>query len=151
LLAVPVADNDVLTVGLGEPAVIPAGDQSASEGTSQLFSLGTLGDFNNSGNYTVTVNWGDGTPKTVFASAVVGTIAPQTHTYAQDGNFPVTITVQDVDGTSTPVGFTANVSNVAPNRTPPAAQSAFSGVNQSFNLGSFSDPGADAPWNIVVN
>ena len=47
---------------------------------------------------------------------------------------------------------TVTVNNVVPSVAAPAGQSANEGENKSFNLGSFSDPGAnDAPWAVTVN
>lgn len=150
-LATPVSDDDTLTVILAVPVVTPAGNQSGSEGASKLFNLGSFADQNNSGNYTVTVNWGDGTPNTLFNQAGVGAITAQNHTYAQDGNFPVTITVSDADGLSTPVGFQANIGNVLPVAVDAPDQNGVATIAKAFALGSFTDPGADAPWHITVN
>lgn len=133
------------------PVVTPPTNQATSEGYLGTFALGSFTDANNSGNYTVNINWGDGTPDTTFSQAIAGDITLQDHAFTQDGVFTVTITVTDVDGASTPATFTHFVSNVLPNRTPPATQSALAGISQLFNLGSFVDPGADAPWGIVVN
>jgi hypothetical protein len=133
------------------PVVTPPPNQGTDEGQSATFLLGAFTDANNSGNYTVTVNWGDGTLDTVFNQAAAGNIALQDHAFAQDGVFTVTITVDDADGTSAPVSFQTFVSNVLPVRTPPVTQSALAGISQLFNLGSFIDPGDDAPWGVVVN
>lgn len=140
-----------VTVGSPVPVVTAPPNQGTDEGQSTIFLLGSFTDANNSGNYTVTVNWGDGTPDTVFNQAAAGNIALQDHAFAQDGVFTVTITVGDVDGTSAPASFTHFVSNVLPVRTPPATQSALAGISQVFDLGSFVDPGSDAPWGVVVN
>lgn len=150
-LATPVFDDDTLTVILAIPVVTPPASQSGSEGTGKLFNLGSFTDPNNSGNYLVTVNWGDGTPNTVFNQAAAGTITAQNHTYAQDGNFNVRVTVSDVDGASVPAIFQANISNVLPIAVDAPDQSAVATIAKSFALGSFSDPGADAPWHITVS
>jgi hypothetical protein len=133
------------------PVITPPVNQNSSEGASTQFLLGAFTDANNSGNYTVTVNWGDGTANTVFNQADAGAVTFQNHIFAQDGNFTVTVTVEDADGTSAPVSFQTFVSNVLPVRTPPATQSALAGISQLFDLGSFVDPGTDAPWGVVVN
>lgn len=133
------------------PVLIPPVPQQTIEGSSTLFLLGTFIDANNSGNYTVTVNWGDGTSNTVFNQATAGAIIQQNHTFAQDGVFTVTITVSDADGTSAPVSFLASVSNVLPVAADAPDQNAVATIAKSFALGSFSDPGTDAPWSITVN
>ena len=43
------------------------------------------------------------------------------------------------------------VANVAPSVTAAADQSSNEGASHSFNLGSFSDPGDDSPWNVTVD
>lgn len=133
------------------PVVIPPVSQTSTEGASTQFLLGSFVDANNSGNYTVTVNWGDGTPNTVFNQADTGAVTFQNHTFAQDGVFTVTITVADVDGTSTPVSFLATVQNVLPIAVDSPDQFAVATIAQSFDLGSFSDPGDDTPWTVTVN
>src|SRR5262249_30389078 len=50
-----------------------------------------------------------------------------------------------------PASVPVTVKNVAPVLTAPADQSAYPGLAQPFNLGSFTDPGADSPWSVVVN
>ena len=43
------------------------------------------------------------------------------------------------------------VANVAPSVTAAANQTASEGASKSFSLGSFTDPGPDAPWAVDVN
>ncbi len=133
------------------PIVTPPVPPTSIEGASTQFLLGAFTDPNNSGNYTVTVNWGDSSPNTVFNQANTGAVTFQNHTFSQDGVFTVTITVADVDGSSTPVSFLATVSNVLPVAIDSPDQFAVATIAQSFDLGSFSDPGADAPWTVTVN
>ena len=127
-------------------------------------------------NATVTVNegspaansgtWSDANAgDTVTLSASVGTVTPAgtnasgtwnwSYTPA-DGLVPaasqtVTITANDAHGGVTSTNFGLTVNNVTPNVTAPANQAATQGVSTSFNLGSFSDPGADSPWAVDIN
>jgi hypothetical protein len=67
---------------------------------------GTLSD------YAATIDWGDGTSS---AGAVVGTsgsgfTVSATHTYQEDGNYPVIVHIADVGGSTTSVNSSAHVS-----------------------------------------
>jgi PKD repeat protein len=92
----PLNTVEALTVpvGGGPPVVTPPGNQIASEGTVQSFPMGS---FTADGNHAwlLGTNWGDGTPDTTFNMPVQGTIPNQTHDYAEEGTFTVTITVTD--------------------------------------------------------
>ncbi|MBX2997504.1 MAG: DUF11 domain-containing protein [Caldilineaceae bacterium] len=72
-----------------------------------------------------------------------------------DGEIPpITSTVSVVvsDETDTGTGTrVVTVTNVTPSVTPPANQTANEGQIKTFNLGSFTDPGNDAPWTVTVN
>src|SRR5207237_5911362 len=76
----------------------------------------------------------------------------ESHTYANNGATPYTVTVKvtDKDGGSGTATFKVTVANVPPSVTAAADQSASEGTAQSFNLGSFTDPGPDSPWAVDV-
>ena len=81
------------------PDVVTApANQTASEGTSVTFDLGSFTDPGDDDPWEVTVDWGDGSPDTVFNEATPGAIADKTHTYADDGTFTVTVTVDEDAG-----------------------------------------------------
>ncbi len=147
--------TDTFNVTISPPATPPLltapSTQTSSEGASVAFSLGNLSDVNNSGNYSLTVNWGDGTADTKFAQAAFGTLGKQFHTYAQDGPFTAKITATDADGTSNVATFAVTVGNVLPVVSKANNQTATTGIAQTFQFGSFSDPGADAPWTVSVD
>jgi fibronectin-binding autotransporter adhesin len=154
--------NDIVLTRLNtNPAVTvnPPGDQSAFEGTPKTFDLGTFSDPDPDMTFSVRVKWGDNTPDTTFTvtapppgNANNLTITPQQHTYADNvgSPFTVTVTVTDPNGGSGSASFHVNVANVAPVITPPANQVVNENTPTSFNLGSFTDPGADAPWTVTV-
>ena len=142
-----------VTVENAAPEVTAAADQTASEGTSTLLALGSFTDPGDDAPWRVTVDWGDGSTDTVFDEAAPGAIAAQSHTYADDGSYTVTVTVAEETGTgeSDEATFQVTVANVAPAVTAPADQTASEGSSASFSLGSFSDPGDDDPWEVTVD
>src|SRR5207253_3080872 len=100
----------------------------------------------------VDVNWGDGTSHTTFSKTAQGVLGSQSHTYADNGSYTVTVSVTDKDTGSGSAQFTVSVSNAPPVVTAPADQTANEGASTSFTLGSFSDAGVnDNPWAVDVN
>src|SRR5207244_733814 len=100
----------------------------------------------------VDVAWGDGSPHTGFSQAATGSLGTKPHTYADNGVYTVTVTVTDKDGGSDSKTFKATVANANPAVAAPADQTSTEGASTSFNLGSFSDAGAnDNPWAVDVD
>src|SRR5205823_2465906 len=108
----------------------------------------------------VTVNWGDLTSDTlsiVNRTSPVG--GPTTallqdtpHTYADNGDYIVTITAFDDNGGQfTPQQFTIHVDNVAPfvDLTGPTVVD--EGTSYNWSLGPVVDPGADTVTSYVVH
>ena len=142
-----------VTVANVAPDVTPPANQTASEGTSKLFDLGSFTDPGDDDPWEVTVDWGDASADTAFTELTPGPIADKSHTYADDGSYTVTITVKEDNGTgaSGSATFQVTVANVAPDVTAPAAQTADEATSKLFDLGSFTDPGADSPWEVTVD
>ena len=94
------------------------------------------------------MHWGDGNTDTYASNGA------KSHTYA-DGPASRTITVDLVDEDGTHLNranaFSVTVHNVAPVITAPSNQTADEGDNHTFDLGSFSDPGTDTPWQVVID
>src|SRR5207247_677431 len=64
------------------PSVTAPANQSANEGESKTFSLGSFSDPGvNDSPWNIDVNWGDGTAHTTFTTTVQGAIISQTHVY----------------------------------------------------------------------
>ena len=74
------------------------GNQTSDAGRAASFNLGSFTDSGTSGNiWVVDVNWGDGTPDTVFSTTRQGSLGTQSHTYTTAGSQTVTITINDAD------------------------------------------------------
>ena len=76
-------------------------------------------------NYTATINWGDGhvTPiATLTPASGGGFIVSGSNTYAEEGTYTITVTVQDSDGDSGQNSATITVGD-APLTTPPTSTS----------------------------
>jgi len=154
----------------------PHGNQTVTEGSLLSFNdLATFKDFgfDNPFNpnpatpqiadpqhesFTYDVNWGDGRDAITGASVSYTSGSPGvpssgaiagSHTYADDGDYKVTITVHDDNGGSNSVSFNVHVDNANPVvTTPHGDRSIFEGDAVSFNdLATFTDPGSDNPFN----
>ena len=147
-------DEQLVTVTVSNvpPVITPPAAQTADEGVSKLFDLGSFTDAGADSPWAVSVDWGDASSDTDFSETSAGSITDQSHTYADDGTYTVTITVTE-DGAlaSDTETFTITVANVAPVVTAAADQTADEGVGKLFDLGSFTDSGADSPWAVSVD
>jgi Domain of unknown function (DUF4214)/PKD domain len=88
-----------------------------------------------------TVDWGDGTPTST--GSISGSTVSGSHTYAEEGSYPITVTVDDLDGTFT-FGQTATVGDAALSATP-ASFSVAKKTTFTQTVATFTDanPGAD--------
>src|SRR5207245_1345458 len=128
-------------------------NQSAFDGSSTSFDLGSFSDPGaNDAPWHVDINWGDNSAHTTFNTNSQGGLGSRNHTYADGPNtYTVTVTVTDKDTGSSAASFTATVINLPPSVTAAANQGADEGASTAFDLGSFSDPGAnEAPWHVDV-
>lgn len=123
------------------PDVTAAAAISGDEGDSVTISA----DFSDPGfgdPHTATIDWGDGTVTSAAVSetAGVGSVSGD-HVYADNGIYPVTVTVTDSVGNSDSFTTTATVANVAPTASPLSLDDVDEGQVFSFDLATFSDPG----------
>ena len=87
---------------------------ATTEGASAHLVNATFTDANpgnNTADFTATINWGDGTPTsqgTVSYNNGVYSVAGS-HTYAEEGSDPITVTVTDDGGQTTTITGTATV------------------------------------------
>lgn len=171
-----VADDDggtdtksfTVTVTNVAPTLTVAANQTTNEGTAlTVTNIGALTDpgFANPLNpgaerdetFTYTINWGDGTAASTGAVTIdrVGSAGTPTagsldglHTYADNGTYPVTVTVTDDDGGTTSQSLQITVNNVAPTLGVIGNQQAT--VATALNLtdiGVLTDPGFANPLN----
>jgi DNA/RNA endonuclease G (NUC1) len=130
--------------GTRPPTATVNGPFTSSEGES--VSMSAAGSSDPDANDVLSYRWnfGDGSPEATGIAA--------SRTYAQNGNYTVTLTVTDSRGLTSRVTTTAHVANVPPVITSfSGAPSAVSGVPYSV-AGTFSDPGVqDAPWTAAFS
>jgi hypothetical protein len=145
-------DMTTITVNNVKPIVTAPADQNATEGSGASFTLGSFSDPGADSPWTGSVNWGDGSSNTgIGPFSSVGSLGSASHTFANSGTYTVKVSVTDKDGGTGYTTFKVTVSNVAPTVTAAANQSGDEGTEKNFDLGSFSDPGAEASWSVDVN
>ena len=123
---------------------------SAQEGTSITPTVATFTD--NTADqpvyFTASIDWGDGahTAGTVNASGLdTGNFTVTgTHTYAEAGNYPTSVTVDDADGETITVTGTATVTD-APLSGAGVNVNAYSAINFSGKVATFNDANPSAP------
>jgi phospholipase C len=134
-----ISEEALLTIQTVPPKVKLSGSASATEGTAYTLNLPATiaGDADSA-----TITWGDGT-----STSVTGSPPSVTHTYAEEGTYTISATVQD-EGMSYNAQnkLTVTVSDaalVATAQTPTLVE------NQSFTgvIATFTDPGSDGTTN----
>ncbi len=86
---------------------------------------------------------------TTYSAA--GSSAAASCFFPDNGVFVVAGRIFDKDDGYTTYTATVQVNNVPPVVVAPGGQGADEGQLKAFDLGSFSDPGADAPWTVLVD
>src|SRR5579871_2151752 len=124
------------------PVVTPAGNQTAAEGGSKTFTIGSFQDAG-SGPDSGSINWGDGTTPTSLGTVTPGTLSNQTHTYAEEGSYTVTITITDAGSSQSGMGmFVVTVSDPNVAATGGLSFTAQEGaLSTTQSVATFTDPG----------
>jgi hypothetical protein len=91
----------------------PPSTAPVAAGSAVAFNLGSLTYSGGSSSLSVDVNWGDGTPDTVFPTTNQGILDGQNHTYTTVGSKTVTVTVSDVDNNFVQTRFAVQVVDFA--------------------------------------
>jgi len=140
------------TASVANPSVVASGGLSltGSEGTS--LGTKTVASFTDPGgpeaigDYSASINWGDGTTATAGTITVAGTTftVSGSHTYGEEGNYTITVTVSHESTTAQTVTDTATISD------PPVSASGVplnAGVNSSTTatVATFTDPAGAEP------
>src|SRR5439155_1315998 len=99
------------------PTLTPPADQTADEGTSKSFGLGSFTDPGPDSPWKLHVTWGDASAATDFTTGATGNLANQSHTYADNGTYHVTLRVTDKDLGYGEATFDVTVANVPPTAT----------------------------------
>jgi hypothetical protein len=141
------------TEGETPPSITPPSQQFSDEGASQLFDLGSFSD-PEGGPWSVVVNWDDGSPDSTLPELnSEGSLGTQSHVFAEEGSYNVTVTVTDTDnGQSFAASFNVLVSDLAVLATGATTFTTVQGVylpgsiaTQSQLLATFVDPGGAEP------
>ncbi|MCZ2341134.1 MAG: choice-of-anchor A family protein, partial [Bacteroidales bacterium] len=134
-----------VTVAANAPVVLTAGTPSGPEGSSLGYTA-TFTDADPGDTHTAVIAWGDGTTSTgtVTYADGVGTVSGS-HIYADNGTYPVAVTITDQYGLTGTATSSASITNVAPSATPASAQTATVGQALSLGWANFTDPGFTLP------
>ncbi|MAF51695.1 MAG: hypothetical protein CL694_01555 [Chloroflexi bacterium] len=101
-------DSFLVTVNNLNPTVNAGGDQQVATGTPVTLAPATFGDVGVQDTHSAVIVWGDGTHDAGTINQNNQTIAAS-HTYAANGQFPVTVIAIDDDGGYAVDTFTATV------------------------------------------
>jgi hypothetical protein len=129
---------------LNAPAVTAAANQTAVEGAAKAIDLGSFSD-PNAAPWGVTVSWGDGSPNTTFYLNNPGALGTKTHSYGEEGNYTVTVTVTDFTNQSSSETFKVNVSDPAVVATPVPVSAVEGKPFTNTAIATFTDPGGPEP------
>ncbi|KPG00112.1 hypothetical protein IP87_03475, partial [beta proteobacterium AAP121] len=146
----PVFTNIVLSNVNDGPRLGLLTDAAGSEGSVFSRSI-TIGDPDPE-SHQVTVNWGDGSANTVFVTSLANPNI--SHVYADNGNYTVTVTVNDQQGQGNSIesgSFTANIANIAPTIPLFGNTTVEQGQVYTLDLGSVNDPGDDDVTEYRIN
>jgi PKD repeat protein len=87
----------------------------------------------------------------VFGDGSTGSGSQPTKSYAQDGSYPVALTVTDANGVTSRATATATIANVAPTVTATPGAGPFTIGAPATLTGTIRDPGPDSPWGWTID
>jgi hypothetical protein len=143
--------NDAVTVAEATISVSVASPLVITEGSAlstQVAGFTDPGSPDPSGSFTATIDWGDGTSGAGTVTGSSGSyVVSGSHTYADDGNYPLTVTVTEksvVNGTATATG-TVVVAEATLIVTPASLPTLTEGQALNTQVATFTDPGSPDP------
>lgn len=122
-----------------KPTVTAPSDQTAVEGASKSFSLGSFADADGS-PWTVNVDWGDGAHDS-FLTLAAGSLGSVAHKYAEEGNYTPKVTVTDSTNLSDSATFNVAVSDPAVIAAAAAVNAVEGQSASNVTVATFTDPG----------
>ncbi|HQA10867.1 PKD domain-containing protein, partial [Zoogloea sp.] len=137
------------------PRLVATPDRVANEGFWMNQSI-TLGDPDVGNIYRVTVDWGysDQNGPVIQTFTTTSKTPDISHIFPDNGNFTVTVTVDDQQGQPNSVetdSFVVNVSNVAPVLSLFGNNTVLQGDTYTLTLGGVNDPGADTVTQYAID
>jgi hypothetical protein len=133
------------------PTLTAPPNQTSDEGESKAFQLGSFADPGPDGPWQVAVHWGDGSDPDSFEANAPGSLGTLAHTYADDGEYTVTVRVTEEGGDAQPYGeatFTATVANLPPRVDLRGPDTVEEGDAETYTF-TVSDPGANDTWGFA--
>ena len=118
---------------------------NVAEGSVVNATVATFSD-SQSGNYTATIDWGDGSSPTAGTiTANSGYSVSGTHTFGQGGVYPITVTIVRSDGAQSVVVGSATVSDTPLTATGNTFTLTQGSSTQAVVIATFTDPGPAVP------
>ncbi|MEJ2392693.1 MAG: CARDB domain-containing protein, partial [Gammaproteobacteria bacterium] len=132
---------DAMTEIPGRPPEIDLGQDAVIDEGGTFSRTGSFSDPDPVDSWTATVEYGDGTGE--LPLLLNGMSFELSHVYPDDGDYAVTVTIEDSYGKSSTDHLNVNVNNVAPTLTADVDAVTVAEGDTAMNTGTFSDPGAD--------
>lgn len=120
-----------------KPAVVAITNTSPADRGQQVQAILQM-SIQQGDNYTFTYDWGDGTPASTGCDRVCA------HSYAADGTYPITVTIDDDDGNSTTATTTAEIAPLRPMPMSPIAGAEVTSTTPTLRTENTSEPGGGA-------
>jgi hypothetical protein len=124
------------------PIVAAPAAQTANEGASTTFALGSFSDADPASTWSVDVDWGDGSAHGAASVGATGSLGFLAHSYADNGSYTATVSVTDANGSTGSRSFPVSVANVAPTAQLSVPASSIAGTNVAVTLVNGADASA---------